>query len=117
MKQKTLDFLESHQSNTPSRWREEAEWRRDNAVWLRHSQRIAVQVLLKMKEEGLTQKALAERMGCSQQYVSKILKGAENLSLETMTKLEDALGLTLFAVPQYQVDTTAFVAEEIAYRN
>lgn len=117
MKQKTLEFLEERQSKTPSKWREEAEWRRDNAVWLRHSQRIAVQVLLKMKEEGLTQKALAERMGCSQQYVSKILKGTENLSLETMTKLEKALGLTLFAMPRYQVDTTAFVAEEIAYRN
>ena len=23
-----LDYLESHQSETPSRWREEAEWRR-----------------------------------------------------------------------------------------
>ena len=30
MKQKTLDFLEAHQSETPSKWREEAEWRRDN---------------------------------------------------------------------------------------
>lgn len=116
MKQKTLDFLEAHKSSTPSKWREEAEWRRNNAVWLKHSQRIAVQVLLKMKEEGLTQKALAERIGCSQQYVSKILKGTENLSLETMTKLEMALGITFFMVPHYQVDASAFVAEEIVHR-
>ena len=27
-KQGFLDYLESHQSETPSRWREEAEWRR-----------------------------------------------------------------------------------------
>ena len=116
MKQKTLDFLENHQSSTPSKWREEAEWRRDNAIWLKHSQRIAVQVLLKMKEKKLTQKALAELIGCSQQYVSKILKGTENLSLETITKLESALDLTFFMMPQYQMDTTAFVAEEPAYR-
>lgn len=88
-------FLETHQSEMPSKWREEAEWRRDNWSWLRHSQRIAVRVLLKMKQEGLTQKALAERMNCTQQYVSKILKGTENMSLDTLTKLEDALGIRL----------------------
>ena len=38
MKKKTLDFLEAHQSETPSTWREEAEWRRDNWSWLQHSQ-------------------------------------------------------------------------------
>ncbi len=95
MKQKTLDFLEAHQSETPSKWYEEAEWRRENASWLRHSQQIAVKVLLKMKELHLTQKALAERMDCTQQYVSKILKGKENLSLDTMTKLENALEINL----------------------
>lgn len=116
MKQKTLDFLESHQSNTPSKWREEAEWRRANADWLRYSQRIAVQALLKMKEEHLTQKALAERMDCSQQYVSKILKGTENLTLETLTKLENALGIKIFVPNQIEFETPAFVAEEISYR-
>ncbi len=95
MKEKTIEFLEAHQSETPSTWREEAEWRRENWSWLRHSQKIAVKVLLQMKQMGLTQKALAERMNCSQQYVSKILKGKENMSLETLSKLEDALGISL----------------------
>ena len=95
MKQKTLEFLEAHQSDTPSKWREEAEWRRDNWSWLRHSQKIAVKVLLQMKQKGLTQKALAERLDCTQQYVSKILKGRENMSLDTLSKLEDALGISL----------------------
>lgn len=95
MKQRTLEFFEAHQSETPSKWREEAEWRRENASWLRHSQQIAVKVLLKMKELHLTQKALAERMNCTQQYVSKILKGKENLSLDTMARLEDALEINL----------------------
>ena len=51
MKKETLEFLETHQSETPSKWREEAEWRRDNWSWLRHSQKIAVKVLLQMKQE------------------------------------------------------------------
>ena len=110
MKKKTLDFLEAHQSGTPSTWREEAEWRRNNRSWLRHSQKIAVKVLLQMKREGLTQKLLAERMNCTQQYVSKILKGSENMSLDTLSRLEDALGISL--IHDEQVAYPCMVAEE-----
>lgn len=110
MKKKTQEFLEAHQSETPSTWREEAEWRRDNWSWLRHSQKIAVKVLFEMKEQGLTQKALAERMDCTQQYVSKILKGKENMSLDTLSKLEDALGISL--ILDERVSYPNMVAEE-----
>ena len=110
MKKKTLEFLETHQSETPSKWREEAEWRRDNWSWLRHSQKIAAKVLLLMKQEGLTQKELAERMNCTQQYVSKILKGKENMSLDTLSRLEDALGISL--IYDEQVAYPNMVAEE-----
>ena len=110
MKQKTLEFLEAHQSGTPSTWREEAEWRCDNWSWLRHSQMIAAKVLLQMKQKGLTQKALAERMNCTQQYVSKILKGKENMSLDTLSKLEDALDIHL--IYDEQVVPSGKVAEE-----
>ena len=34
-------------------------------------------------------------MGCSQQYISKVLKGKENLSLETISKIEFALDIDL----------------------
>ena len=106
-----LEFLEAHQSGMPSKWREEAEWRRDNWSWLRHSQKIAVKVLLLMKQEGLTQKALAERMDCTQQYVSKILKGRENMSLDTLSKVENALGISL--IYDEQVASPSMVVEEV----
>ena len=66
---------------------------------------------LEMKEQGLTQKALAERMECTQQYVSKILKGKENMSLDTLSKLEDALGISL--IYDEQVAYPKMVAEEL----
>ena len=97
MKQETLEYLESHQSETPSKWREEAEWRRENKPWLLYSKRIAVMLLAYMKREHLTQSTMADRMDCTQQYVSKILKGTENLSLETLTKLEQVMGERLIA--------------------
>ena len=68
---------------------------RANKEWLRYSQNIAMRMLDKMEAEGITQKQLAERMNCSQPYVSKILKGCENLSLETVAKIELALGITV----------------------
>ena len=52
-------------------------------------------MLDKMEEIGLTQKSLAERMGCSQQYVSRVLKGTENLSIATISKIESALELEI----------------------
>ena len=90
-----VNNLRKHQSTTPSKWRERAEWRQENKSWLRHSQHIAMMMLDKMEALGLTQREVAERMGCSQQYVSRILKGHENLSIETMCKIEEALDLAI----------------------
>ena len=46
--------LKEHQSPTPSKWRERAEWRMQSKSWLRHSQRIAVRMLEKMDELSMT---------------------------------------------------------------
>ncbi len=91
------DRLREYSSATPSRWRVTAAERRKNRDWLRYSQYIAMRMLDRMEELGLTQKALAEKMDCSQQYVSKVLKGTENLSIETISKIENALGLQILA--------------------
>lgn len=96
----TIEKLELHSSTTPSRWKIEAEYRIKNKAWLRYSQMIAMKMLDKMEHLGMTQKVLAERMGCSQQYISKILRGKENLSLETLSKIEDALELQLVCEPE-----------------
>lgn len=89
--------LKEHQSATPSKWRKNAEWRMANKSWLCYSQRIAMMMLDKMDELGLTQKQLSELMGCSQQYVSKVLKGQENLSLETLAKIEKCLQIPILS--------------------
>ena len=62
--------LEEHASPTPSKWRE-------------------------LFELGMSQKQLAEKMNCSPQYISKVLRGRENLSLETLTKIENALEISI----------------------
>lgn len=93
--QQQIDFLRAHSSPTPSRWREKAEWRRANRDWLPYSRKIAIKTTMALKEQKLSQRQLAERMGCSQQYISRLLKGEENLSLETICKIEKALNLSI----------------------
>ncbi|MDE5554525.1 MAG: helix-turn-helix transcriptional regulator [Muribaculaceae bacterium] len=90
-----LSKLNQHAGGISSKWREKAKWRNANKAWLRYSQHIAMMMLDKMEELGLTQKAVAERMGCTQQYVSRVLKGTENLSIETIAKIEEALELEI----------------------
>ena len=46
------------------------------------------------KHLGLTQKAIAERIGCSQSYVSEMLSGDKHMNDETIEAFCDALGVT-----------------------
>lgn len=113
MENKLLEYLENHQPATSSNWREKAEWRRENRDWIRHSQEIALAMLNKMDELKMSQTALAKQLGCSQQYVSKLLKGGEHLSLETISKIEKALSITIIhPLCGGQTDSTIMGAAE-----
>ncbi len=48
---------------------------------------------------GMTKKKLAEKMGVTPKYISKVVKGKENLTLETISKIEGVLGIRLVEVP------------------
>ncbi len=74
---------------------ERIRWRRENRVWLQKSQLIALHILLALDSQRLTQKQLAEQLNVSPQQVSKWVKGQENFTIETIAKIENALGLSL----------------------
>lgn len=97
-KNKLISKLEKFQSETPSNWRKEAEHRVNNRDWLRESKKIAIRMLVKMDSLKMKQGDLARAMGVSQQYVSKILKGNQNLTLETMIKIEEILDIHILSV-------------------
>lgn len=87
-----LSKLTSDQS---SAWKAKVKYRRENRERLKKSAAIAVRVLDALKEQNLSQKELAERMNISPQQISKIVKGHENLTLETISNLELALGIQI----------------------
>lgn len=84
-------------SEIDTKTEEKANWRIANRQWLRVSQDIAFGILERLDELAWTQKDLAEKMGVSPQYVNKLVKGSENLTLETLVKLQDILDIPLLA--------------------
>jgi ribosome-binding protein aMBF1 (putative translation factor) len=80
-------------------WIKEATFRQENKYWLDASFDIALAVSTALRKKKLTQRDLAERMGCSPQYISKVLKGSENLTLETICKMEKVLQIKLIETP------------------
>lgn len=83
-------------TGNPSDWKAKAKYRRENREWLKKSAAIAIRILDALKAQGLSQKDLAERMNVSPQQVNKIVQGQENLTLETISVLETALGIKIF---------------------
>jgi DNA-binding MarR family transcriptional regulator len=73
-------------SNETSKVHELIAFRKSNKAWLKKSMLIAIAVLKVLREQKISQVELAEAMKVTPQYVNKILKGNENLTLETHHK-------------------------------
>src|SRR4051812_25358411 len=61
----------------------------------RTSLRFTEELTRWMEQQGLSRKDLAEKIGSSQAYITKILKGNVNFTLASMVKLTRALGAEL----------------------
>ena len=106
MKTERMINFEKLVSQEKSGWLEKALWRQENHDWLEKSALIAIKILRALSDQGISQKILAEKMEVSAQYINKIVKGSENLSLETISKLEKTLLITLIEVPGFSSLTT-----------
>ncbi len=67
--------------------------------WVGLSTAIAHRISIELQSRNLMQKELAEMLGIKPQQVSRILKGNVNLTLETVSRFESALGIGLLEVP------------------
>ena len=81
-------------------WKDRADYQKKNRVWLKKSVDIALRILDALDNSRMTQVELANRLNVSRQHISKIVKGQENLTLETIARIEEALGVELIAIPK-----------------
>ncbi len=76
----------------------------ENKEWLDRSANIAIKILSTLRHNRKenrfpnTQKDLAELMNITPQQVNKMVKGTENLTLETISRVEKALDIQLIDI-------------------
>lgn len=104
------------QTSSTVDWLKVAGELEENEAWLNKSAKIAFAVLSLLREKQMTKQELAERMGVKAQYVSRIVKGTENLTMETISKLEVALGASLMEVVDASASIVAIPSESIVNR-
>lgn len=92
-KEKFLALVSKEKNNTL----EKNSDRIRNRAMHRESQKIAIKVLKKLDEMGWSQKDLARELNVSPQHINKIVKGQENLTLETQIKLQSVLDIPILA--------------------
>lgn len=108
-KQKFLKLVSGEDTKTLVEVKERVK----NHAMLRESQRIAIKILIRLDELHMTQKQLSEKMCVSPQYINKVVKGKENLTLETLLKLQDLLNISLLAThPDTKEQTTPTIRKQ-----
>lgn len=93
-----LDKLSAMAKSRSEEAKQKIQKRKENREWLRISQDIALSLHYYLRKMSMTQKELAEKMGVSPSYVGKLLKGQENLTLESICNIHKAIGQDLIFV-------------------
>ena len=68
---------------------------REVAYWSEPAFLSFTEDLLRLMGDQVSQAELARRVGVSRGYISRVLRGLENLTLETMTKLALGVGASV----------------------
>lgn len=106
-----LDKFEKLVSDKPSNFLSKLAYYKANKKWIDQSSKVAINVLEALRTKGLSQKDLAQKMNVSAQQVNKIIKGKQNLTFETVGKLENALEISLMEIidfkPVTEIKTSA----------
>lgn len=72
----------------------------DVKIFVRKYGDLAVRIHQILREKGISQKELAERMDKTPSEISKWLSGEHNFTLRSLAKLEAELGIDIIYVPK-----------------
>lgn len=90
-------------SKTPSPLFQKIKWHSDNDKWLKKSQAIAIQIGDCMDTLNMTKEELSEKTNIPLETINNIAKGWEDMTLQTISKLETALNTKLITM-EYDFD-------------
>lgn len=112
---KNKERLTALSKGAKSRWLENAKKHKESEKWSGRSTKIALNVLEILRQKNMSKQDLAERMQVSAQYISKIVKGQENLTLETISNLESALGVEMIDIKDFSPKVQAKHWSDLAH--
>ncbi|WP_312331649.1 helix-turn-helix domain-containing protein [Sphingobacterium sp.] len=82
----------------------------------RKSQLIALKILRTLRQLGISQKEFSEKLGVSQQQVSKWVKGSENFTMDTIDKIEKVLGIQLIEIKSDDIFIKKLNIKAVCYK-
>jgi len=82
----------------PSKWAKKHLERKIQRTWSMDSFTIALNVLTILEEKGWNKTRLAKELDVSTAYITKVVKGKVNFTLESLAKLSSALGEPLINI-------------------
>jgi plasmid maintenance system antidote protein VapI len=91
-------ILKKLTANNASNWLTEATANQIKTEAAIKAMQIAIHIGNQLEAKGISQKTLAAKLQVSPQYISRLLKGRQNLSLETIAALELALDTSLVSI-------------------
>ena len=97
-REELLQKLESVTAAESSQWRERAARKAENQKALEKSRIIATNILAQLRKLSMSQKDLADKLYVSPQTVNSWVKGNSNFTIDTIVRIEEALGVELIAV-------------------
>jgi transcriptional regulator with XRE-family HTH domain len=72
-----------------------------NARLIDKQMEISSQISRYLRQQGLTQKELAQKAGIGESQLSEIVRGEGNPTLKTLVKIEEALGQDIIVAPSF----------------
>lgn len=108
---KIKDAILSSIDNFDTKWINIEEPSLTHADELEANTKIVLKIIQYMKNNGLKQKDLAQKLGVSPQYINKLLRGQEvNLTISSAIRYGKLLGIELVSIPEDIVNETSVSA-------
>jgi len=90
-----IENLRKHSSPHPTSVKTWVDDYQANKSWLHYSQQVAMIMWDSMEKQNLTQMDLAQRLGYTEQRVIEILRGKENMTIDTLLRIESVLDISI----------------------
>lgn len=97
-----------------AKWKEIARWNEQHAACLDDLVIIATRIRSALKDKGLSQKELAAALEVCPQALTRIMKGRQNLSLQSIRRIEKVLNIRLISIHE-QHEQAAMMQQKVQF--